>query len=375
MISQKRLGTFADFASGKFTDKEFVFVLNHINQNPSYQTGRGAGVHYPPSYRMLLEDQVFDPLTGITRVIRFIPGEKSIWKDEQTPDDKIPKKNSHLEFINGDKRVDGHQTQLVQYLMTTNKNGNNPNRDKSVKAAFYTVDPSQGLKTSMDQDKLLSDATHFCYNGNWDEVAAYASVLGIPSGLDVSEVRYSLVLKAKLDPKKFLDGLNSRNMKRKYFIMEAVKAGVIVRNTSNNTISWKDGGVITQAPLGKDLIDDFVDASFTENGEKVFAALMGIIRPAKPEKLETLISSDPAPDNASKLSADIAPVIPQVVISDLTNDDLERLLEMGLTKGSVVFGKPMWYTFADAKYAGKEKFFLALKGDPTMVARLKASII
>lgn len=373
-MSQKRLGSFADFKSGNYSGKEFVFVLNHINQNPSFKSGRGQGVHYPPSVRVLLYDEIFDKEANRQRVIRYIPGETSIYMDEQSSDDKIAKRNFHLEFINGDKRVDGTQTLLIKYLMLTNKNGSNPNRDKSVNPRFFTVDPGEGLKVVMDSDELLSEAQHFCYKGDWDEVAAYSMVLGIPLDRDAREIRYSLRMIASNDPKKFMDGLKSPKMKRKYFVMEALREGIIVRNPANNTVSWKDGGVITQAPIGKDLIEDFVDATFTPNGEKVFSAIMGVLRPeTSSPKIATELTNIPAEVTKEGPKFD-GPVVPQVVMADISDAEVDSLIERAEAKGVITYAAPFWFKFNGKSYKKKEALSAALKGDPFLVAELKKQL-
>lgn len=373
-ITQHKLGSYADFKSGRYDTKQFIFVLNHINQKPSYSSSRGIAAHYPPSYRLLLEDNIYDTEKNMMRTIRYIPGEMSIFKDEQTPDDKVPKQNFHLEFINGDKLIGGRETLLIKYLMLTNKNGSNPNRDKAVRAAFFTVDPGESLKSVMESDELASEAQHFCYKGAWDEVAAYAMVLGMPLDKDPAEIRYSLRMRAKENPKAFLDGLNSKNMKRKYFVMEAINQGILKKNSQTNTISWRDGGVITQAPIGKDMVDDFVDSTFTTNGEKVFQAIMAILRPEeKIVKVPTELVNTPSAEELAKIKLETMPVIPQVVLTDITNDEALAYLEKGVEKGCITFKKPMWYTYKDQNKSKKD-WIEILKTTPTVLAQLKADL-
>lgn len=370
----RKLGSYADFKSGKYANKEFVFVLNHINENPSYKSARGVGRHFPPSVRMPLYDEIFDAEKGIQRVIRYIPGEKSIYMDEQTSDEKIPKKPYYLEFIDGDKRIDGKQTLLIKYLMTTNKNGSNLERDKTAKIKFFTVDPGQGLQSVMDADEMLSEAQHFCYKGDWDEVAAYAMVCGIPLDSDPREIRYALRLRATADPKKFMDGLKSPKMKRKYFTMEALKMGIIEKNMSTNTINWKAGNAITQAPMGKDLVDDFVDATFTPNGEKVWDAIMGMMRPEKKvPSIKTELQNTPSEPEMNQIASDLKPVIPQVIVADVSDEDLSRYIESGVTKGVIIFSKPFWYKYNEKNHKLPD-LMMELKTNPVLLAKLKSEI-
>ena len=372
--TQKKLGNYTDFKEGYYSNKEFIFVLNHINQNPSFKSDRGLGRHYPPSVRVLLYDEVFDEENNRMRIIRYVPGESSIFMDEQTPDDKVPKRNYHLEFVDGVKRIDGTQTLLIKYLMITNKNGSNPKKDASVHPRFFTVDPGQGLKTVMDADELLSEAQHFCYKGDWDEVAAYAQVLGVPLDKDSREIRYSLRMIASNNPKKFMDGLKSPKMIRKYYALEALKEGIITKNNTTNTINWKDGGAITQAPIGKDLLDDFVDATFTPNGEKVWDAVMGILRPEKSASaVSTQLQNIPSEKEVTKLTEDIKPVIPQVIVGDVSEEEATSFIDRGVAKGLIAFTKPMWHKYNDENYS-KKNLIQELRVNPVLLARLKSDL-
>lgn len=374
---KKTLGNYTDFRSGNIKNKEFVFVLNHINQKPSYTSSRGQGMHYPPSFRLVLVDSVYDEDKKMMREIRYIPGELSLYKDEQTQDDRVVKANYFAEFVNGEYIIQGSDTLKLKFFMITNSNGTNPKRDKDKNIRFFMLDPGEGLKSVMDTDELMTEAQHFCYKGDWDEVAAYAMVQGLSLDRDAREIRYSLRMIATNDPKKFMDGLKSPKMKRKYFVMEALREGVIVRNNTNNSISWKGGNAITQSPIGKDLIDDFVDATFTPAGETVYNTLIGLIRPEKvPTPIKTELNGSELPKTqAEQMKKDLTPSVPaQITLSNETEAELVALVKNGVEKGVIVINLPFWYKYKGQSYKKEEGVVNELRINAALLAALKADL-
>jgi len=375
-IAQKTLGNYSDFRSGDTRNKEFIFVLNHINQNPSYKSARGVGVHFPPSFRLALVDSVYDESKGVMREIRYIPGEMSIYKDEQTADDKVAKATYYAEFVNGEYVIQGHDTLKLKFFMLSNYNGTNPKRDAGRNVRFYLVDPGLGLETVMAEDELLTEAQQFCYKGSWDEVAAYAMVLNIPITNDVRQVRYSLKMRAQADPKRFMEGLKNPKMKRKYFVMQALNEGIIEKNFTTNSINWKKGRAITQSPIGKDLIDDFVDATFSPAGETVYKTLMGILRPElSVPNVETELKPELSEAKIAELKADLAPKEkPKMVLSDENDEELVALVREAVSKGVIEYLKPMWYKYKGETYRKEDGMVSALRTDHKLVAHLRVDL-
>lgn len=371
-LTSQTLGSVADYTSGNFHNKQFIFILNHKNQNPSYQSNRGTKMHYPPSVRFKLVGRVFDEDKKMMRDIRYIPGELSIFKDEQTPDDKVSKKEFSLEFIDGEKIIAGTDTLLIQYLMISDKNGSKPKRDTTITPFYFTVDPGVGLQSVIDTDEQLSEAQHFCYKGDWDEVAAYAMVLNINMDRDPREIRYALRQIAGKDPVAFLAGMKNPSFKRKFYILEALNSGIIVKNPQRNSIEWKNsnGNAIVTAPIGRDPVDYFTEATFTTDGERQFAAIMDILGPIKKDSSE--LTNTPSPKEISDFKRDLN--IPKDIISmaDITNMKLAELISKGVEQG-VIVKNGAWSTFEDKKYQG-EDLMREIKGNEDLLRILQEKL-
>lgn len=287
-----KYGTVADFNAKNFT-KRYVFVLNHQNPSPSLQDR-----HFPISVVLPMIDEVFDHEKGRKRRIRHVSGEQSIFEDEQNFDKNKTTRNEYIQFSkDGDLIVDGRDVQKLEWLMKSNFNGSNPGRDPSVNAKYWMVDLGSNLKVQREKDEKLTNAKQWCYESHWDQAKSYARVLGIPvESRDPDEIRMSLVYRAEQNPVLFLAGLNNKLTERKHYVLEAIDKGILKVDRTTSSLSWANGSNICISPMGKDPIDHFVDLTETEEGQRTYDSVYGLIAPsAKPAVKITSELHDVAP--------------------------------------------------------------------------------
>ncbi len=118
-----------------------------------------------------------------------------------------------------------------------------------------------------------------------------------------------------------------------------------------------------------------MDASFTPNGEKIWDAIIGILRPEKAVKpIKTELQNIPSDANVNKMTADLQPVLTQLTTSDHSDLELDEFIADGLKKEVIIKSKPMWHAYNGKKYAGKDKLMSALRGDPKLVSLLKKDL-
>src|SRR5437762_2300930 len=113
---------FTSFEKDKFK-KNRTFVLNMMNLKPSIE-----GVQFPVSYHIIPLSFFFDKKTEKMRLVRYIPGEESIFQDEQSSDEKVPKKKQTLTFVKGFLHIDPRETQLIECIEKLDANGSNLDR-------------------------------------------------------------------------------------------------------------------------------------------------------------------------------------------------------------------------------------------------------
>ncbi len=375
IISMPRFGSVADFKSNRYADKKFHFVLKKANQAPSIKSKRGQPVMFPPSFMLKMEDNIYDIDKQKMRTIRVVLGEMSIYKDEQSPDEiASPKKVLSKEFIDGELIVDGKDNLVLKYLMLTNRNGSNPDRSEDDhKITFLLVDISQGLKVAMDAHKRLNEITNWCYTGEWDDVAAYARVLGIVTR-DPDEVRYGLGDIATREPEKFILGMKNPATKRKYYILEGIDKKILVLKRSTNSIEWSNnpGQPIITAPHSMDVIDYLTDSFTTPDGEKQFNVLLNILRPGKVK--ESLLAATGEETKIAELSSVLNDTkAPLIKINNVSFEDLQIMVEEAV-KLEVIDEKGAWLKHDGDKWQGRKQLMDALKTDEILFGVIKSEI-
>lgn len=301
----------SDFNKANFKDT-VTFFLNHNNSNSSMMrvagnnssSMTGIPVQFPNHYGLPNECQIFED--GKQRIIRYAIGEKSIYKDEQSDDTKVPKKKQKISFANGILNVKKYETQLLEYLRKSNWNGSNKNRIPDLAPLFYEYNATLGAKELIQKASLKNKAAEWCFNADWIDIKSYAMVLQIDIDRDPEEVKWELSVVAERDPAKFMEGLKNKSTQRKYIILEAIRMGVLTYNQRASQITWKDGNPICQSPIGKDPIDHLVGLTFNDtNGEILFEGIKDAVTP----KIKDAPEHKPKEDSEKyKLTIDTKPV-------------------------------------------------------------------
>ena len=353
----RRYGTIADFnvKSNNYWEKRFVFVLKHSNP-----AGSVENKPYPNSFGIKLEDTIFDKKKGKSRMIRVVPGETSIYKDEQSEDGQKANPINKYFSKQGDLIVEGREEQTLEYLLKCNANGTNPDRNQDKPVVFGLLDNKQGLSIAIEKDKAESEASNWCFNAEFKNIVRYARVLGFDTNVDPEQLRHALFQLSKKDAVKFNDGLKNKYVKRKFNVLEAIDKGLITVDLKENTIKWASGNIITASPMGKNPIDHFVDLSCsTTDFDMTYNTLYEQVNPAfkvEKEAYQEKISSAKMPTKEDNT----------VVDATISTKDL---IEVALKKG-VIEQKVAWLIFLDKKLY-KKKFYEAVDNDPA----LKESII
>ena len=224
-------------------------------------------VQYPVVYMIKSEDIIFDPIKGINRKIRYIPGEGSIYEDEQKEGAKV---KAPVTFTDGFLAVPPQNPTLKKYLDHCNQNGDNPNRMSKVRPAFFVVDKKKDAKKLIKKEAAELDAMQLALKMPIEKLVGYAKVLGVNVDKSTEEIRYDMKIVAKKNPDAFISGMDDPKTAIKETIINAKEYGVI--SIEKNKVSWVRGGaktLITHTPIGKNSTDHFVDYCMDGDGELV----------------------------------------------------------------------------------------------------------
>jgi len=226
------------------------------------KTGRPM---YPVVYMLKSEDIVFDPEKDVNRKIRYIPGEVSIFEDEQKKDAKV---KSPITFSNGFLMVDHTNPTLKKYLDTCNANGDNENRSKGSKIVFKLVNKEGDAKKHIKKVMAELDAIKTALEMPLDKLIGYARTLGVNVDKSTDEIRYDMKVLAEKDPVSFITGMDDPKTEIKQIIFKAAEYKIIDMNKSN--IAWIRGdqrNIITHVPLGVQPIDHIAEFCLSGKGE------------------------------------------------------------------------------------------------------------
>ena len=224
-------------------------------------------VKFPIVHMLKAEDIIFDPEKGINRKIRYIPGEPSIFEDEQKEDSMV---KSPITFNNGVLMVDYTNPTLRKYLDMCNANASNPDRIPGSSRVFKRLDFEKDAKEKMEKEIQSMDALRTVFDMPLNKLLGYAQVLGVNVDKSTDEIRYDMKVLAEKDPINFVAGLDDPKMEIKQTILRGKEAGVI--SWDSGKITWVQGNqrpVITHVPLGVKQVDCLADMCMTDAGSGI----------------------------------------------------------------------------------------------------------
>lgn len=228
-------------------------------------------VKYALVYMIKAEDIIYDPIKGINRKIRYIPGESSIYEDEQKENSKV---KSPILFTEGVLVVNNQNPTLLDYLNNCNGNKNNPNRMRDKQPTFVMVDKSRDAKAIINREMKEIDAMQLALKMPINKLIGYAKVLGVNVEKSTEEIRYDMRILAKKSPESFITGLDDPMTEIKETILTAEEYAII--KMEPNRVSWRKGdqtSMICHVPVGKKPVDHFAGFCMEKEGELVLAEI------------------------------------------------------------------------------------------------------
>ena len=224
---------------------------------------------YPIVSLIKAEDIIFDPETGENKKIRYIPGETSIFADEQSESAKM---REPIAFNNGYLFVNHTNPTLKKYLSLCNANGSNPHRIKSKSIIFTVKDDEKSAQQKIEEVGSTMEAVQSALKMPVNELMGYAKVLGIKIDRSVDEVRWDMKIQAEKNPKGFLAGMNDPRTEMKQVLLMAEETGIIAMK--GKSVTWSaSGNTICIPPVGIKPLDKMVDYCSQGEGEQVYAEI------------------------------------------------------------------------------------------------------
>lgn len=161
--------------------KADVIIYRLLNQNNVKL--REDTPLYPPYIRFPNKDIIV--WEDGTREIRWLPGEQSIFVDEQEKDGRrIPENilnnpNNRFEIINGDIRVRPHEKTKIYFLDICNRNIESQHRTGTVAAIFKKYTEESRIQELNEKQIKQQDALKKAFEATEEMVYAHAQKMGI----------------------------------------------------------------------------------------------------------------------------------------------------------------------------------------------------
>jgi hypothetical protein len=224
---------------------------------------------YPIVSLLKAEDVIFDPETGENRKIRYVPGEASIFVDDQPEGSKM---REPISFNNGYLFVDHTNPTLKKYLDTCNANGSNPHRIKSKTVLFTVKDDEKTAQDRIAQVADVMDAVQSALKMPLNELIGYAKVLGVKTDKSVDEIRWDMKIQAENNPTAFLAGMNDPRTEMKQLLLMAEESGII--SMKKTGVTWTNSGNTICVPaIGVKPIERMVDFCSEGEGEQIYSEI------------------------------------------------------------------------------------------------------
>lgn len=246
--------------------KARVYRLLKKNYKPALK-----GRNYPSLKRLPSEEEIFDPITGKTRYIRFALGESSIYKDEQPAKVVL----ADIIFQNGKIVVPNTSPNLIEFLTLSNHNADNEHRKSGKIKIFAEINKSKDAEVELEKEEIIARAKALVFSLPFEDLKGYARVCGVNLQQSPSEIKHHMLVLASKDPVGFVAGLDDPMTKRQQIVMDALSCGII--EISGKGAFWKFGdekNIITPIPTGRDGVLWFTEWTMTDpEGDSVFKEL------------------------------------------------------------------------------------------------------
>ena len=254
--------------TAQFTNRKQEYKAS-VYRLVSKSKKRNGMPQYPVVSLLKAEDIIFDPVSGENKKIRYVPGETSIYADEQSENAKM---REPIAFNNGFLFVDQTNPTLKKYLDTCNANGSNPHRVKSKNILFTIKDDQKSAQQKIEQVGTTMDAVQAALKMPLNDLVGYAKVLGIKTNKSVDEIRWDMKVQAEKNPKSFLAGMNDPRTTMKQLLIMAEESGVI--SMKKKAITWVgSGNTICVPAIGVKPIERMVDYCSEGEGEQIYAEI------------------------------------------------------------------------------------------------------
>ena len=345
-------------------NKSYLFIIEEQGRRNNVFKNK----KFPASVTIAREDTIVDyPVDEngdrkpVIRKIRYCPGEKSIFADEQSENAKT----EPIVFINGILRVSGREITKVQYLMNSNYNKGLPDENRQHGKIQYSLfNPTEISEKAVNSQKKSINLKAKILNMPFEDLKHLALATSTSEQMiaqiyrsNEAEIRHFLMSKVDSNKKMFDVNLDDEKLIARVIITRAINEGLLTYNSKSRRIAYASNNTtILQSSLGTDAIKELASLS-TENTEYGL-----VIKELKDKlKIDKVFSSQ----FEQKVND---------VKNEMDNGSVfDKIVKSALKKG-IVKKNGSYYIYADKKHNGLNTFIGFLKENPTVFMNLSMEL-
>lgn len=220
-----------------------------------YTIPKGGGNWYKIKQKNIT---VFDEETGQVRQLRYSPNEMSVWVDEQS-ENTI---REQIVFVEGNLSVPYTKPNLIEYLTR------HPDNKANGGNVFNLVDSTKKADMELDTEFEILDAVSMIRDKSIEDLLPAAMYLGISTSQSNMEIKRELLLKAKTNPKGFIQLFDNPVVKVKSTVMSAIDFQIL--KSAADGMKWYDTNkLIVSTPAGQNTVDIMTRFCLSEKGALV----------------------------------------------------------------------------------------------------------
>jgi hypothetical protein len=255
-------------------DEVKVFQYLNVKNDP-----QNPGKKIMPSVAMMPKvDRIYDPVSedyvDIAAIKNLGVGGKPILNTI-----------AFYKELEGKLLLRGNKTgdlEIFQYLMLSNYNKSNENRDKSVVPLFELVQPKKKATDARKQRNLRRDAMNVAAELSAAEVREFTASLNKDEKRDISILRDELEVMAEKDPTTFMTLSKDKNKSIQANCKSAIDKKVIRFDKATSTFIWvATGETIVQVPRStkSSYLQGFTNFVLSnKNGELVYEEIVKLLK-------------------------------------------------------------------------------------------------
>ncbi len=221
-------------------------------------------------------DDTINPGSGKIERMRLLAGVESIWqKDQKDVTEEYAKNNRplNLVFENRHLRIPLWDTNTLKFLRLRRDCVDNPKRVPGGKTEYFEWNPAKQEEEALAKEMLEIEVMRIAMEMPFEKVKKHAQFLGVTFNDEFGEpkteqgIRTQYVIRAKRDPKRFKESLESKEVEVAWMVKRAIIDSKIDLGKQPGSAHFAAGGFICKIPAARKATEYLIELALTNSDE------------------------------------------------------------------------------------------------------------